>query len=208
MGISLGLILTVVPFVYYRMSFGHAKRLRAVTEGKVYRSGCLTAQGFRDAIERLKIRTIINLMDEAPDPSLPHNFFDRRGVAESEVCKELGVNFVFIGPDLIARNKFPGIRPKAIDQFLQVMDNPANYPVLIHCRAGLHRTGCVTAIYRMEYENWSVAQALQELKGHGFGEYASTSFNDYITQYVLTYEPGHRKTLAARARPMVKGVHQ
>lgn len=190
---ALAVILVAIPFVYYRQSYSHGKRLRVVTPGKVYRSGCLTAQGFREAVNELGIRTIINLQDEAPDPTLPYSFFDRSGITETQLCKELNVKFVFIPPDLIQRDKFPAERPQAIDQFLEVMDDPASYPVLIHCRAGLHRTGCVTAIYRMEYEGWSIARALQELKSHGFGEYASTSFNDYITQYVLSYEPGQRR---------------
>ena len=50
------------------MTYTHAKRLRVVTEGKVYRSGCMTAEGFADAVKKFGIRTIINLRDEAPEP--------------------------------------------------------------------------------------------------------------------------------------------
>jgi hypothetical protein len=50
----------------------------------------------------------------------------------------------------------------------------------------------MTAVYRMEYENWSPGQAHRELKANGFGEFASTAANDYITQYILTYRRGIR----------------
>jgi protein tyrosine/serine phosphatase len=69
------------------------------------------------------------------------------------------------------------------------MDDSNNYPLLVHCRAGLHRTGVITAVYRMEYEGWSPTAALRELKAHGFGEFASSSANMYIQQYVLSYQP-------------------
>src|SRR5262249_15535380 len=146
----------VIPFVYYRYSYTYGKRLRVVTEGRVYRSGCMTAPGFRDAVARLGIRTIINLMDEAPDPDIAKSYFGQSDILESQLCREMGVRFVAIAPDLVARTSVPAERPKAIEQFLAVMDNPSSYPVLIHCRAGLHRTGCAVAIYRMEYEDWTV----------------------------------------------------
>ena len=40
-------------------------------------------------------------------------------------------------------------------EFLAVMDNRANYPVLVHCFAGIHRTGTMCAVFRMEYHGWS-----------------------------------------------------
>jgi hypothetical protein len=41
----------------------------------------------------------------------------------------------------------------------------------------------------MEYQGWSRSAALRELKAHGFGEWAATSANDYVDQYLLRYEP-------------------
>jgi protein tyrosine/serine phosphatase len=192
--LTMALLLTVVPYVYYRVTYTHSKRMRVVTQEKVYRSGCMTAQGFRDAIKEFKIRTIINLRDEAPNPDLPENYFDRTTTPEKRLCEEMGVKFIYIGLDLVNADKYPAERPKAIDEFLKIMDDPANYPVLFHCQAGLHRTGMLAAIYRMEYDGWSVSRAMRELKAHGFGEYNSTSADPFITQYVLTFQP-HRRDL-------------
>ena len=76
---------------------------------------------------------------------------------------------------------------------LAVFDDPSNYPILIHCRAGLHRTGCMAAIYRMEYQGWTPERAVDEMRAHGFGDFACTAANDYVYQYVLTYRRGVRK---------------
>jgi protein tyrosine/serine phosphatase len=92
----------------------------------------------------------------------------------------------------VSRRHLQDERPQAIDQFLEVMDKPESYPVLIHCRAGLHRTGMMTAIYRMEYEGWTPRGAFQEMKANGFGEFVCSSANDYVMEYVLTYRPGMR----------------
>jgi len=39
------------------------------------------------------------------------------------------------------------------------MDNPDNYPVLIHCYHGVGRAEMYSAIYRIEYENMNRDEA-------------------------------------------------
>ncbi len=186
-------LVTAAPVIYYRYGYTYGKRLRVVTPGRVYRSGQMTEPGFRATLQQLGIRTVVNLQDDYPDPDIARGYFTAATVRESALCKELGVRYVLIEPDIIDRRKVPTDRPKAIEQFLELMDNPGTYPVLLHCKAGLHRTGCLVALYRMEYDHWTMPQALAELKGHGFGEFASTQANDYIYEYVVTYQPGIRK---------------
>ena len=62
-----------IPAAYYRNSYSHAKRLRVVTAGKFYRSGQMTADGFRDAVRRFDLKTVINLQEEEEfkDPFMP-----------------------------------------------------------------------------------------------------------------------------------------
>jgi len=192
-----GLLLVVVvvlPVVHHRASYAHSKRLRTVTEGRVYRSGQLTADGFADAVQKHGIRTIVNVQDDVPDPDVELGFFDRRTIKESELCRQLGVRYVQLSPDLIPRRQIPAHHPKAIDDWLAVLDDPTAYPILIHCKAGLHRTGCLVGVYRMEYEGWTPVEAHLELKKNGFGDSACTSANDYVKQYILTYKPRAQST--------------
>jgi protein tyrosine/serine phosphatase len=176
------------PYFYFRADYAHHKRLREVVPGRFYRSGQLTAGGFADAVERLGIRTVVNVQDDVPDPDVWQNYLDRRTSKESEVCRRLGVRYVALAPDLQSK-RLDRPRPKAIDDFLAVMDDEASYPVLLHCKAGLHRTGILTAIYRMQYQGWSVGAAHRELLANGFGEWVGTSANEYVRQYVLLYQP-------------------
>jgi tyrosine-protein phosphatase SIW14 len=191
----------VVPILRYRAVYDHSRRLREVDPGILYRSGCLTADGFADAVQRYGIKTIINLQDEFPDPAVRTSYLDTRVTSEVALCERLGVRYVWIAPDLISRQKTATEHPKAIDEFLAVMDDPANYPVLIHCKAGLHRTGVMAAVYRMEYQGWSPQAALQEAKANGFGEFAATAANDYIVQYITAYTRRNRLVAAPAANP-------
>jgi hypothetical protein len=193
LSLVIAVLVTVVPAVHFRWVYTHSKRLREVTPSHFYRSGEMTGDGFVEAVSRHRIRTIINLQDEYPDPDLSWSYFGDGSIKESEMCKLLGVRYIYLPPDLIPRRQVPKNRPEAIDRFLTILDDPDVYPVLIHCRAGLHRTGVMTAVYRMEYCGWNVQQAIEELRANGFGDWPCTSANDYITQYILTYQPGVRK---------------
>ena len=44
-------------------------------------------------------------------------------------------------------------------------------PLLIHCWLGSNRTGCAVAAYRIVFENWSVEDAISELKKPEYGHY-------------------------------------
>jgi hypothetical protein len=181
------LAFTAGTYLYYRSEWEHSKRLRIVSEGKLYRSGQLTAEGFEAAVERLGLRTIINVQDDFPDPMI------RRAaggsVRESLLCERLGIRYISLSPDLQPRTTPGGARPAVIDEFLRIMDDPDTYPALIHCKAGLHRTGVLCALWRMEYQGWSAGRAFLELREHGFGDRACTESNDYVRQYVLEYRP-------------------
>jgi tyrosine-protein phosphatase SIW14 len=191
-GLAIAAFITVVPIVYYRMTYSETKRLRVVTAEKLYRSGCMTAWGLEMAIRTHKIRTVINLMEEDPDPELPRSYFGGEREKESELCRRLGAQYRNLYVDLVALHRLDRERPPTIDQYLEILDDPKNYPVLLHCKAGLHRTGVLVGVYRMEYEGWSRAQALAEVRRNGFGTFTSTAANQYINQYILRYEP-HRR---------------
>jgi tyrosine-protein phosphatase SIW14 len=200
-------IVFVVPAVYYRSVYDDGKRLRVVVPDRVYRSGQMTAAGFIDTVRRLHLKTIINVQDDFPDPDLERSFWDNRTIKESELCQQLGVRFVQLAPDLISRRELPEHRPATIDQFLDLMGDESIYPVLIHCKAGLHRTGVLAAVYRMEYQGWSHEEAYRELRAHGFGDWVSSCSNDYIMQYVLSYRPGLRHGVPV-TRPAETATHR
>lgn len=52
--------------------------------------------------------------------------------------------------------------------FLKIVNDPANQPVFVHCAGGRHRTGAMSAIYRMTHDGWNADQAFLEMKQYDF----------------------------------------
>jgi protein tyrosine/serine phosphatase len=50
------------------------------------------------------------------------------------------------------------------------VNDPANAPVYVHCKGGKHRTGALTAVYRITHDNWTAEQAYEEMKQYGFND--------------------------------------
>jgi tyrosine-protein phosphatase SIW14 len=177
------------PVALYRAQYVHAKRLREVEAGKLYRSGQMTSEGFRETIERYHIKTVVNLQHEEPDPMLVNHWLGKPTMRESELCKQLNVNYKLITPDILPPGNTLTTEPPAVKEWLAILDNEENYPILLHCKAGLHRTGRLTAIYRMEYHGWSRGEALRELRANGYGYEMASDHDDYVIQFIQNYRP-------------------
>jgi tyrosine-protein phosphatase SIW14 len=69
-------------------------------------------------------------------------------------------------------------------EFLSLVTNPANQPVFVHCVGGRHRTGVMTAVYRMTQDRWTAAQAFEEMKRYKFGsDLLHREFKDFVYRY-------------------------
>jgi len=105
----------------------------------------------------------------------------REGDAGEEAnARAAGMSFVRIP---MTTHEAPS--PAVIAQFLSLVANPANQPVYVHCIGGKHRTGVMTAIYRMTAEGWNAARAFEEMKRYHFGaDFLHPEFKAFIETYV------------------------
>jgi len=72
----------------------------------------------------------------------------------------------------------------AIAQFLTLVSDPVNQPVYVHCQGGRHRTGVMTAVYRMTRDGWSADRAYQEMKQFNFEGFPG---HPVLKQFVYDY---------------------
>lgn len=58
--------------------------------------------------------------------------------------------------------------PDAASKFLALVNDQENWPVYVHCAGGRHRTGAMTAVFRMTVQGWDVNRAYEEMKDYDF----------------------------------------
>lgn len=152
--IGIGLLIVVLigvgKYVYDR-HINH--NFMTITDGKVYKSGVIPPDEIADYVKKYHIKSIVDLRfpgtgDDVNNPEVPAELTAEKNA----VAKIPGVNYFNDGSDQIPTQK-------NLDIFYKIMDNKANYPVLIHCYHGIGRAQMYSALYRIEYEGFSNEEA-------------------------------------------------
>ena len=66
--------------------------------------------------------------------------------------------------------------------FNHLMTHEKFWPVLIHCQAGIHRTGFLAAYYRVKFNGWSPERAIEEMESYWYDWSLSdrSAIKDYL----------------------------
>ena len=73
-----------------------------------------------------------------------------------------------------------------VAQFFKIVNDPANQPVYVHCAGGRHRTGTMTALYRMTNDGWTADRAYAEMKQFRFEGFPG---HPVLKNFVYAYKP-------------------
>jgi tyrosine-protein phosphatase SIW14 len=121
----------------------------------------------------LGVKVLINLTDDDADATEP-------GMAERAGMRYVQIPMTTHQPPTNAQ----------LTQFLQIVTDPANQPVFVHCVGGRHRTGVITAVYRMMHDGWDPARAFAEMKQYKFGaDFLHPEFKQFVYDYPATLAP-------------------
>jgi len=118
-------------------------------------------------LAKLGVKTLINLTSDDADAT------------EEAMAKQAGMSYLQIP---MTTRVAP--TPAEIAMFLKVVNDPQNQPVYVHCVGGRHRTGVMTAIYRMTVDKWTSDQAFNEMKQYKFGAtFLHPEFKSFVFDY-------------------------
>jgi protein tyrosine/serine phosphatase len=141
------------------LSTAQGERRDKSTKCQIKNFGCLNEKFYRGAqpkeqdyvdLAAMGVKTVIDLQ--------------MSGVEREQALVEThGMKFYRIG---MSDKNQPG--PEQVDLFLKIVNDPVNQPVFVHCAGGRHRTGAMSAIYRMTHDGWTADQAYQEMKQYDF----------------------------------------
>ncbi len=146
----------------------HAKRFQVVREGVFYRLGQPTELGLRHLVKHYGIKTVLSV--QLYDFRLYRGIYDPggpSGMRESQCVRELGATPVQW--PMGVEKSWPWLTPWQFEQFFPLIDDPDHLPVAVHCQGGRHRTGTLSALFRLEYDRWPVERALNEMYSFKFG---------------------------------------
>lgn len=119
----------------------------------LWRSGRPTLTGVAQ-LKAANIKTIISLET--------YMFDGDNGNGEENAAVQGGMKFI--------RIPLSGVTEPSVEDlnkaFAAIVD-PANQPVLVHCRYGSDRTGMVVATYRIKQDKWTVEKAKAEMYQFG-----------------------------------------
>ena len=153
-------------------------RVRIANFGRVspsYYRGAQPQGGDYIDLAALGVKTVINLTSDEADPQ------------EQMMVERAGMKYLAIPMRT-------HVQPTSsqVAQFLGVLDDPASQPVYVHCVGGKHRTGVMTAVYRMTQHGWTADQAFKEMKEYKFGA-------DFLHPEFKQFVYGYRVAVAAQA---------
>ncbi len=171
-----------LPIWLARQSQFERRHFRTVREGVIYRSGQMTLDGLARSIHDHGIRSVVTFRASnkagKPDPD----------AGEEAWCKQEGIRYLRLPPLhwQAEGTDSPPVETN-LKKYLEFLSDETNYPILIHCFAGIHRTGAYCAVYRMEVEGWDRDRAMEEMRACG---YITLDENEDILAYLGGYVPG------------------
>ena len=172
----------------------YPKRLHAVLEGSIYRSGQPYARQLGPVVHKLGIKTLINFRDNETVAANPDCVYERR------FAEEHGLKFVNIPMDCPPTEE-------TISPLLKELDDPANYPILMHCAEGIERSGLAAAIYRLERMGWTNDRAVAELLALGVAKkLRSDSKPQKYVDFMRAYKPHYPLARAGGGTPSPEGA--
>jgi protein tyrosine phosphatase (PTP) superfamily phosphohydrolase (DUF442 family) len=120
-----------------------------VIPGQVYRSAQLSHDQILDAVHDAGIRTVVNLRGTCPD----FDWFEgeSRATRDTDACQE----------DVsLSACRLPA--PDELRRLVDVIDH-AEYPILLHCRQGVDRTGLASALVLLLRTDATPVEARRQL---------------------------------------------
>lgn len=192
---TLKIVATLLLFlaIYYVWHVHFNYRFETISENKVYKSALIAPDKIESYLLKNNINTVIDLLDPGVQDSL--NPAQHKNIADEDKAiqkfnEKYNKNVKHIN---IPSGQVP--TKKTLTKFFEVLDNPDSYPVLIHCYHGTGRAQIYSALYRIEYENWSNrdARAKTRVVIESLGYRSSFADGKEKGDFLINYKPRSEK---------------
>ena len=130
----------------------------------IYRSAQPAKADFQD-LKALGIKTIMDLNNDENTLSM-----------ESKAAKKAGLNFISH-----PMSGFWSPEEAQVNSSLEILKDPNNLPILVHCKKGQDRTGLIVGLHRVYADGWTPEKAYTEMLDMGFHK-SLVPLDDYFKE--------------------------
>ncbi|MFL5242510.1 MAG: fused DSP-PTPase phosphatase/NAD kinase-like protein [Gemmataceae bacterium] len=177
-------LLVAGPVLFAARQQNQVRNFRVVKDEVLYRSGQMSLEGLKRIVHEYGIRTVVSLRDKSHSgPNSPDE-------AEENYCAAQEIYFLRLPPQRWQAENWDDAAPveENVQAFRDIIANPNHFPILIHCFAGIHRTGAYCAIFHMEQDHWTNDQAIADLEASGYADIESD-----VLGYLQHYRPSWKR---------------
>lgn len=127
-------------------------------------------------LEKLGVKTVINLIGDSDLDEM-----------EQSAVEQQGMRYVRIP---MSTRRAPTMAQ--LETFLAIVNDAQSQPVYVHCVGGRHRTGVMTAVYRMTKDGISGTEAFNEMKRFKYGpDFLHPEFKKFVYEFDATRKTQH-----------------
>lgn len=85
-----------------------------------------------------------------------------------------------------------------VAKFLSIVNDPSSGKIFMHCKAGIHRTGAMGAVYRIAHDGWDYDKTYAEMRNY---EFSAGLFHGALKSFVKKYseKAAAQPVIAAKA---------
>jgi len=150
------------------------KHLAVHEPGMVYRAAWLEPDVMSEVIERHQIRAVVNLC-------APGELGEQRWVDERNAVRNTGARLIELPMPTTVNPSEP-----LIANHLELLGDPNNYPLLVHCQHGVTRTAKFLALYDIVYRGIPAEASLKAQPLFGRDDH-----NVNVIAFVKLFEKEH-----------------
>ena len=161
--------------------------------GEFYYRGAQPKGEEYNQLASIGVKTIIDLRDDPKDYA-------------RELTEHAGMKYINFP---MSDKEYPP--SDTASKFLSLVNDKENWPVYVHCAGGRHRTGAMTAVFRMAVQGWDATRAFEQLIGAKSFEHAIEIQSQYAKKAYDTWVAEASKLgemYAAVARDAYKPVEK
>lgn len=165
------------------------KHLEVHDAGMVYRCAWLEPDVMSEVIETYQIRAVVNLCK-------PGEMGEQRWIDEQNAVENSGARFINVDMPLSVDANDP-----AVAKSLEVLSNPNNYPMLVHCQHGVTRTAKHLAIYDIVFRGMTADASLAAQPKFGRDDH-----NVNVRAFVKSFEHDYKKLYPTASADSLKAL--